>query len=171
MHRSNLRPCCPAETITGDPTTGSLLLPDKLGAVHLAHRLPNGSYSLQQKPLAQTGPGRVLGSKLDADGRLVMCDVSKVRPPCCGVPACAMCAHPLEYPKWCRDCAYLVVAHVHCGQYVSSWLPGDFAHEAEVTPAWDSTCLCTLFFVCFRTLAALTNLCHSHTAPYLLRHI
>lgn len=87
MHHSHLLPCCPAETITVDPATGNLLLPDKLGAVHLAHRLPNGSYSLQQKPLAQTGPGRVLGSKLDAEGRLVMCDVSKVRPPYCEVLA------------------------------------------------------------------------------------
>jgi hypothetical protein len=93
MHHSNLLPCCPAETITGDPTTGSLLLPDKLGAVHLAHRLPNGSYSLRRKPLAQTGPGRVLGSKLDVEGRLVMCDVFKVRLPCCIGPAtcCLVC--------------------------------------------------------------------------------
>lgn len=74
-----LNNCCPAaETVTEDPSTGSLLLPDKLGDVHLALRAADGSYSLQHPPLARMGPGRVLGSKLDAAGNLVMCDVFKV---------------------------------------------------------------------------------------------
>jgi hypothetical protein len=47
--------------------------------VHEALPLADGSYRLNPKPLAQLGPGRVLGSKLDADGNLVMCDVLKVR--------------------------------------------------------------------------------------------
>jgi hypothetical protein len=47
--------------------------------VHEALPLDDGSYQLNPKPLAQLGPGRVLGSKLDADGNLVMCDVLKVR--------------------------------------------------------------------------------------------
>lgn len=67
-----------AETVTGDPATGNLLLPDKWGDVHLAQHLPDGSYRLQRPPLASLGPGRVLGSKLDAQGNLVMCDVFKV---------------------------------------------------------------------------------------------
>lgn len=58
--------------------TGNLLLPDKWGDVHLAALQPDGSYRLQQQPLAQMGPGRVLGTKLDAQGNLVMCDVLKV---------------------------------------------------------------------------------------------
>lgn len=65
------------ETVTGDPATGDLLLPDKWGNVYLAQRMPNGSYTLQQPPLARMGPGRVLGSKLDAQGNLIMCDVLK----------------------------------------------------------------------------------------------
>jgi len=69
------------ETVTGDPATGDLLLPDKWGNVYLAQRMPNGSYTLQQPPLARMGPGRVLGSKLDAQGNLIMCDVLKVSGP------------------------------------------------------------------------------------------
>eukprot|EP00882_Tetradesmus_deserticola_P020787 GHRQ01022464.1.p1 GENE.GHRQ01022464.1~~GHRQ01022464.1.p1 ORF type:complete len:399 (+),score=115.02 GHRQ01022464.1:178-1197(+) len=65
------------ETVTVEASTGRLLLPDKWGDVHEALLLANGSYQLNPKPLAQLGPGRVLGSKLDADGNLVMCDVLK----------------------------------------------------------------------------------------------
>jgi hypothetical protein len=67
-----------AETVSGEASTGHLLLPDKWGDVHMAVQLPDGSYSLQPQPLAQLGPGRVLGNKMDADGNLVMCDVFKV---------------------------------------------------------------------------------------------
>jgi hypothetical protein len=69
------------ETVAGD-ARGRLLLPDKHGAVHVAEPLPgstDGSYALQRQPLAQLGPGRVLGTKLDAQGNLVMCDVLRVR--------------------------------------------------------------------------------------------
>ncbi|WIA17796.1 hypothetical protein OEZ85_009308 [Tetradesmus obliquus] len=65
------------ETVTVEASTGRLLLPDKWGDVHEALQLADGSYQLNPKPLAQLGPGRVLGSKLDADGNLVMCDVLK----------------------------------------------------------------------------------------------
>lgn len=61
-----------------DASTGSLLLPDKWGDVHVAHQLPHGSYQLLPRPALQMGPGRVLGSKLDAQGNLIMCDVLKV---------------------------------------------------------------------------------------------
>jgi hypothetical protein len=70
---------CAAETVAVESATGRLLLPDKWGDVHEALPLADGSYHLNPKPLAQLGPGRVLGSKLDADGNLVMCDVLKVR--------------------------------------------------------------------------------------------
>jgi hypothetical protein len=70
---------CTVETVTVESSTGRLLLPDKWGDVHEALLLADGSYQLNPKPLAQLGPGRVLGSKLDADGNLVMCDVLKVR--------------------------------------------------------------------------------------------
>eukprot|EP00879_Flechtneria_rotunda_P014401 GHRR01015048.1.p1 GENE.GHRR01015048.1~~GHRR01015048.1.p1 ORF type:complete len:431 (+),score=160.92 GHRR01015048.1:224-1516(+) len=65
------------ETVTVDPANGRLLLPDKWGDVYTAVLLPNGTYSLNPKAIAQLGPGRVLGNKLDADGNLVMCDVLK----------------------------------------------------------------------------------------------
>lgn len=61
-----------------DPSTGRLLLPDKWGDIHEALLLEDGSYQLNQTPIAQLGPGRVLGSKMDAEGNLVMCDVLKV---------------------------------------------------------------------------------------------
>lgn len=67
-----------AETVTVESATGRLLLPDKWGDVHEALPQPDGSFLLNPKPLAQLGPGRVLGSKLDAEGNLVMCDVLKV---------------------------------------------------------------------------------------------
>ena len=67
-----------AETVTVDGGTGDLLLPDKWGDVHRARHLANGSYMLLPQPVVQMGPGRVLGSKLDAAGNLVMCDVLKV---------------------------------------------------------------------------------------------
>jgi hypothetical protein len=68
-----------AETVSVDPVTGWLLLPDKWGDVHQAVLLADGSYQLNPVPLAQLGPGRVLGSKIDQQGNLIMCDVLKVR--------------------------------------------------------------------------------------------
>lgn len=67
-----------AETVSVDPDTGQLLLPDKWGDVHQAVLLPDGSYQLNPVPIAQLGPGRVLGSKVDHEGNLIMCDVLKV---------------------------------------------------------------------------------------------
>lgn len=63
--------------MTVDPKDGRLLLPDKWGDIHEARQLSDGSYVLNPRPIAQLGPGRVLGSKLDAEGNLVMCDVLK----------------------------------------------------------------------------------------------
>lgn len=68
-----------AETVSVDPASGRLLLPDKWGDIYEAHMSKNGSYTLNPRPIAQLGPGRVLGSKVDAQGNLVMCDVLKVR--------------------------------------------------------------------------------------------
>eukprot|EP00878_Enallax_costatus_P025649 GHUV01027461.1.p1 GENE.GHUV01027461.1~~GHUV01027461.1.p1 ORF type:complete len:393 (+),score=76.33 GHUV01027461.1:116-1294(+) len=65
------------ETVTVDPQTGSLLLPDKWGDIHIADLLPDGTYALQPRPMAQLGPGRILGNRLDADGNLILCDVLK----------------------------------------------------------------------------------------------
>lgn len=74
--------CCArvlAETVIVEDGTSRLLLTDKFGDVHEALLLENGSYHLNPRPLAQLGPGRVLGNKLDANGNLVMCDVLKVQ--------------------------------------------------------------------------------------------
>ncbi|KAF8055388.1 MET1B [Scenedesmus sp. PABB004] len=65
------------ETVSVDSRTGRLLLPDKWGDVHEATPQPGGGYALRASPVAQLGPGRVLGNKLDAEGNLVMCDVLK----------------------------------------------------------------------------------------------
>ena len=67
-----------SESVSVDPTSGTLLLLDKHGYLHRADPsdTPPG-YTLEGAPPAYVGPGRPLASHMDAAGDLVICDTLK----------------------------------------------------------------------------------------------